>query len=230
MPPVMIHDSANFLMALANAAARSLVLGCMVAATIGGFQVKNARIKLLLWKGVLLAALAMPLLTFLAPAIQVAVPLPNLQERKAKAADTATDPVLPQTRIPKIPAKKAPHAAKHRELETAAIPAGTWQPVASAPAAPSRQIPWTLLALCTYLAIAFVLLARVFVGMRFGRHLVRAATLINDVRARRMLSMTSRAAALRAEPLLAESEMICAGDAGGSCPGDSASHGLARMG
>ncbi|MGA8768705.1 MAG: hypothetical protein WB559_16945, partial [Candidatus Acidiferrales bacterium] len=68
MPPVMIHDSANFLMALGNAAARSLVLGCMVAATIGAFQVKNARIKLLLWKGVLLAALAMPLLTFFAPA------------------------------------------------------------------------------------------------------------------------------------------------------------------
>ncbi len=208
MPPVMIHDSVNFLMALANAAARSLVLGCMVAATIGGFQVKNARIKLLLWKGVLLAALAMPLLTFLAPAIQVAVPLPNLQDGRAKAADMIAEPALPQTRIPKMPARKAPHTAKHTELETAGSPAGLWQPVASTPSAPRREIQWRVLALCAYLAIAFALLARVFVGMRFGRHLVRAATPIDDAHTLRMLSTISSASELSGAPLLAESEMI----------------------
>jgi len=122
MPPVMIHISANFLMALVNAAARSLVLGCIVAAAIGTFHVKNARIKLFLWKGVLLAALAMPLLTLFSPAIQVAVPVPSFQERKAKAEGTITQPALPHETAPQMPTKKVPRADKHMQLETAGSP------------------------------------------------------------------------------------------------------------
>ena len=208
MPPVMIHDSANFLMALGNAAARSLVLGCMVAATIGAFQVKNVRIKLLLWKGVLLAALAMPLLTFFAPAIQVAVPIPNFQERRAKAEGTITRPALPHETAPQIPAKKVPRADKHMQLETAGSPTQLRQPVAAASSAARSEITWPLLAVFAYLAIMLALLARVFVGMRFGKHLMRAAMPIHEVHALRMLSTTSNAAELRAAPRLAEADII----------------------
>jgi bla regulator protein BlaR1 len=208
MPPEMIHASTSFLMALGNAAARSLALGCIVAFTLGAFQVKNVRTKLLLWKGVLLAALAMPLLTFFAPAIQVAVPIPNFQERRAKVADTITQPALPRTIVPKIPAKKVPRAGKHTQLETAGGPTQLWQPVAAASSAARREIAWPLLAVFAYLAIALALLARVFVGMRFGKHLMRAAMPIDEVHVLRMLSTTSNAAGSRVVPRLAEADII----------------------
>ena len=208
MPPTMIHVSANFLMALANAAARSLVLGCLVAAAIGTLHVKNARIKLFLWKGVLLAALAMPLLTLFGPTIQVAVPIPSFQERRAKAEGAIRQPALPHETAPQMPAKRAPRAGKPMQLETAGSPTAPWQPVAPSPSAARREIPWPLLAICAYLTIGLALLARVFVGIRFGKHLVRTAIPVNDSDALRILSTTSSAAGLHAPPRLAESELI----------------------
>jgi beta-lactamase regulating signal transducer with metallopeptidase domain len=207
MPPVMIHVSANFLMALASAAARSLAFGCMVAAAIGTLHVKNARIKLLLWKGVLLAALAMPLLTLFAPVIQVAVPVPSFQERRAKAENTIIQPALPHEASPRMPAKRAPRAGKHIQIETADSPTVPSQPVAPRSVAP-REIPWSLLVVCAYLAIGLAFLARVFVGMRFGKHLVRAAIPVTDSDALRILSTTSSAAGLRATPRIAEADII----------------------
>ncbi len=208
MPPEIIHASTRFLMALGNAAARSLVLGCFVALAIGACQVKNVRIKLVLWTGVLLAALAMPLLTFFAPAIQVAVPVPSFQERGAKAEDTITRPALPHETAPRMPAMRVPRAGKRMQFETAGNPTVPWQPIASASAAPRRDIPWPLLAVCAYLAIAMALFSRVFVGMRFGKHLIRAAMPVDELDALRTLSTISRAAGLRTTPRLAEADII----------------------
>ena len=208
MPPIMNHISASFLMALANAAARSLVLGCVAAAGIGTFHVKNARIKLLLWKGILLTALAMPLLTLFAPAIQVAVPVPNLEERRAKAEGAVTQPALPPENAPQLPAKRAPRPSKHMQLETAGSPTAPWQPAASRSSAAHREIPWPLLAVSAYLAIALALFGRVVIGMRFGKYLLRMATPIEDSNVSRVLSTISSAAGLRAPPRLAESELI----------------------
>jgi beta-lactamase regulating signal transducer with metallopeptidase domain len=194
-------------MALADAAARSLAFGCMVAAAIGTLHVKNARIKLLLWKGVLLAALAMPLLTLFAPVIQVAVPVPSFQERRAKAGSTIIQPALPHEAAPQMPAKRAPRAGKHMQLETAVSATVPSEPAAPRSIAP-REIPWPLLVVCAYLAIGLVFLARVFVGMRFGKHLVRAAIPVTDSDALRILSRTSSAAGLRAAPRIAEADII----------------------
>ncbi len=195
-------------MALANAAARSFALGCMVAAAIGTLHVKNARIKLLLWKGVLLAALAMPLLTLFAPTIQLAVPIPSFQERRAKAGGALRQPALPHETAPQMPAKRAPRPGKHMQLETAGSPTAPWQPVPSGPSIARREIPWPLLAIGAYLTVGLAFLARVIVGMRFGKHLVRTANPINDSDATRILSATSSAAGLHAPPRLAESELI----------------------
>ncbi len=208
MPPEMIHASTSLLMALGNAAARSLVLGCFVALALAASQVKNVRIKLLLWKGVLLAALAMPLLTLIAPAIQVAVPVASFQERRTQAEGTIAQPAHPHETAPQMPAKRAPRAGKRMQLETAGSPTVPWQPAGSASSAQRREIPWPILAVCAYLAIGLAFLARVFVGMRFGKHLVRAATPIDDVHALRMLATNSNAAGLRAAPRLAEAEVI----------------------
>ncbi len=90
MSPATIHASWSFLAGLGNAAARSLVLAGFVAAALGAFRVRNVRIKLLAWKGLLAVSLAMPFLILLAPAIPVSVPVPSLPEYRAKAATMTT--------------------------------------------------------------------------------------------------------------------------------------------
>jgi beta-lactamase regulating signal transducer with metallopeptidase domain len=208
MLPAMFHASTSFLIAMADAAARALVFGCFVAAVLGAFRVKNVRAKLLLWEGVLLAALAMPLLTLLAPAIRVAVPLPNLQGPSGRAGIAATEPAPAHTGVSERLAKTAPRAVEHMQAGPAGISNEAGQPVAPVSSAARREIPWPILAVSAYLAIVLAFLARVFIGMRFGRHLVRAATPIEDVHTLRMHSTASSAAGLRVAPRLAESEII----------------------
>ena len=76
---------------LASAAIRSLTIGCVLAVVLAGFGVKGVHLKMLVWRGLLAAALAMPLLTLLCPAIPLAVPLPDFWKH---AANTETS--LPQ--------------------------------------------------------------------------------------------------------------------------------------
>jgi bla regulator protein blaR1 len=210
MLPALIHASTSFLIAMADAAARSLMLACFAAAALGAFRVKNVRTRLLLWEAVLLAALAMPLLTSLTPAIQIAVPLSNLQERSASVEIPATQPAPAHTSISESSARTRTRSVERVKAGSAVISteAGQAAVAASASSAARRGIPWPILAVSAYLAIGLVFLARVFIGARFGKHLVRAATPIEDADASRMLSAASRAAELRVPPRLAESEMI----------------------
>jgi beta-lactamase regulating signal transducer with metallopeptidase domain len=211
MAPAMIHASASVLAALGNAAARSLVLASFVAAALGAFRARNVRIKLLAWKGLLAVSLAMPVLILLAPAIPLAVPVPNLAEHRAEAAITATTPVpaLKPESVSERIAKSAPRGAEQRYADRAQTAVVAGQPAVLAPLAPRRKIPWLLLILGAYAAVALALLARVIVGMRFGRRLVSSAQLVSHAEAQLLLSKTSRAAGLRDDPALRESEALC---------------------
>jgi len=79
MSPELIHTSTRFLIVLADAAGRSLLLGCFVAASLAAFRVRAVETKLLAWRGVLFAALAMPLLIVSFPTVSLVVPVPNLE-------------------------------------------------------------------------------------------------------------------------------------------------------
>lgn len=84
----------------------------------------------------------------------------------------------------------------------------TWDPASTstssrlfqAPPTPSR-LPWTILASAIYLAVAFVLLARFFIGLAYGRRLIRAARTIDDPLVTRKLDS-------RVSARIAESELI----------------------
>jgi beta-lactamase regulating signal transducer with metallopeptidase domain len=211
MSPATIHASWSFLAGLGNAATRSLVLAGFVAAALGAFRLRNVRIKLLAWKGLLAISLAMPFLVLLAPAIRVAVPVPSLPEYRAKAATMATtrafagEPVGGSERI----AQSAPGLARQSHSDRVQARVAAAQPAALASPAPHRKIPWLLLVLCAYGAVALTLLTRVFVGMRFGTRLATSATLVSDAEALLLLSATSRTAGLPRDPELRESDALC---------------------
>src|ERR1700722_4378027 len=163
MSPASMHLAWDLMIALADAAARSLVLGCVVAASLAAFRAKNVRAKLLAWKGLLLAALAMPALVLVSPAVRVFVPVPSFADHRiAVSAGPATEPDVdvspPVTRI--LPEQSAPFAQQPRGYPSVEpsprMPRIIEQAPPPAPA--RREIPWTLIAFSLYAAAALALL------------------------------------------------------------------------
>jgi beta-lactamase regulating signal transducer with metallopeptidase domain len=213
MSPALMHSASALMIELADAAARSIVLGSVVAAALAAFRAKNVRAKLLAWKGLLLAALAMPALVLVSPAVRVFMPVPSFADHSiAVSASPATVPdvdiTTSATRI--LPEETAPIAQQPR-AHSPAEPSPLMPRIieqAAPPAPAPREIPWTLIAFSIYAAVALALLARILVGIAFGNRLVRAATPIDTPRALEHLSSAVRAAGLRSLPRLAESEML----------------------
>ncbi|MGB9069863.1 MAG: M56 family metallopeptidase, partial [Candidatus Acidiferrales bacterium] len=213
MSPASMHSASALMIALADAAARSVVLGCVVAATLAAFRAKNVRVKLLAWKGLLLAALAMPALVLVSPAVRVLVPVPSFADHRIPvSAGPATQPdadvTAPVTRL--LPDESAAVAQQPRAYPWAegSRPLPRTIEGAAPPAPVRREIPWTLIAFSVYAAVALALLARILVGIAFGNRLVRTATPVDEPRALEHLSSAVRAAGLRSLPRLAESEML----------------------
>ncbi|HEX4075890.1 MAG TPA: M56 family metallopeptidase [Candidatus Acidoferrales bacterium] len=206
MSPEVIHISRRFLIVLADAAARSLLLGCFAAASLAAFRVRAVRTKLLAWRGVLLAALAMPLLIASFPAVSVVVPVPRPESPAAVTQSALPQAVAAAPALSDVPATfgAAKRIADPRSLERDA----TRAPAATSVARPRRDIPWPILALAAYLGIALAFLLRLAVGIRLGARLQDAATPIHEIAALEDLSEASRAAGLRAAPRLAESATL----------------------
>lgn len=158
----------------------------------------------------LFAALAMPVLTLLSPAIWFPVPLPSLQKQNAAVKVRMPQPAAAPFATRAAGSGSGVKVATH--VDERAAPAQTgistkYEPgVASSPA--RREVPWPVVAASAYLAIVLVLFVRFFIGIQFGKRLERAATPIEDAHALQILSEASRAAGLRAAPRLAESEML----------------------
>lgn len=70
----VVHACSAFLAHLLAPAARSLCLGCFAALAVGALRVKSVSGRLAVWKMVLYAALAMPLLGLILPPLSLEIP------------------------------------------------------------------------------------------------------------------------------------------------------------
>ncbi len=86
--------------------------------------------------------------------------------------------------------------------------ASTTRTFCAAAATTPYSIRWTAIAAGIYLGVAFLLLARFFVGVAFGRRLIRKSHVIDDPRLALHLASHSRALALARIPRVADSEFI----------------------
>jgi bla regulator protein BlaR1 len=206
-----------FLITVGSAAARSISLAIFVAAALAAVRPKSVRVKLFVWKGVLIAALAMPALILVSPAIRISVPLPNLAEHSvvapappmplpvARAADSMPfeqaipDKLAAAPRRAQPPDRSEPApmltAQKSLPLVLASVPVG-------------REIPWTIVMGAAYWGIALAFLARLLIGVSFSSRLVRSSRPVDEIWALRALIVASHAAGLRSAPRLAESETV----------------------
>ena len=109
MTIINISSSADFLIHLVNPAARALMLASIAGLTLAAFRVKATSSRLFAWKTVLYAALAMPLLGSIVPAIQFQPPsmllsaarqLPNGSDESRHSENQATSQHDTHRRLP----------------------------------------------------------------------------------------------------------------------------------
>jgi beta-lactamase regulating signal transducer with metallopeptidase domain/uncharacterized protein YukE len=209
MVPAGFHVDSKFLALVLDAAFRSLLLGCFVATVLAAFRVRPVRAKLPAWRGLLLIAIAMPLLIWLSPGVPLPVPVPSFSHDAASAAVEAAppDPVHAQLSMPSVadvravPPRPSITVETNPQLPLAPIPGFALPPVPA-------LLTWSFLATALYLALVSVFFVRVLVGMYFGVRLRSGSHTVPDAEALILLAAASRASRLRALPRLAQSEAV----------------------
>jgi len=212
-----ILGSATLLSQIVGPALRALVLAGGAALALGACRVKTTSLRLLTWTSVLYAALAMPLLGWMLPAMSVPVPafLRTTEAPSQIQASQHDDLALITTaRKDKLKDKvivQATNRSHSAEVTRQAAPvslATSAQPNIALPTSDWRSIPWSTFAAGIYLAVALFLLTRLVVGLVFSRRLIRASQEINDHRVTTRLRSRARAAGIGMIPQAAESELI----------------------
>ena len=212
-----IPASSTLLAQLANPAARALALSAVVGLGLAAFRVKSTSLRLFSWTAVLYAAIAMPALQWMLPPLAIPAPVFFQNTFLQHPEDAPSKPYLGDAFVrsqkaeqsvrkaggPKPAAPIAANAQRTRHNETPSVAA---DPAYSPSFASS--IPWSTLAAAIYLAVAFLLLARFFVGLAFGRRLVQRSQRIGEPRLTIRLATRTNAAGLAFLPRTAESEFI----------------------
>lgn len=209
MIPAGFDVHSKFLALILDAAFRSLLLGCFLAVVLAAFRLRAVRAKLLAWRGLLLIAIAMPLLICVSPAVPLLIPVPSFSRNADSVAVQAAPPDLTPVPVPVrslgetrlVPQQDSIAPETTPELPLAPTPGFIFSP---APA----QISWLFVAMAAYIALASVFFARLLIGMYFGMRLRRGSHTIPDAEALILLAAASRASRLRALPRLAKSEAV----------------------
>ncbi|HXN99689.1 MAG TPA: M56 family metallopeptidase [Candidatus Acidoferrales bacterium] len=230
--------SASFLVHMADAAARSFVLGCIAAAALNVSRVKSVSVRLNVWRTVLCVALIMPFLGVFLPALTFRLPAQVTQKfERVRFASGAGNVVAHQEG--KGPAQFVEFAQDSRDRYVfhsysnsgpvngkAAASAITVASDADAPASTNKnrgfslarvigwgksqlsEMPWTAVAAASYLLVTLGFLIRFLIGLILSVRLERLAQRVNDPRALALLSSRARSLGIKRVPRLSESELL----------------------
>ncbi|MGA8407292.1 MAG: M56 family metallopeptidase [Candidatus Acidiferrales bacterium] len=213
----VLDASAGFLGHLVDPAIRSLALACIAGGALALCRAKNVGVRLSVWRSILAVALAMPFLALLMPPLPVSVPFAERFSSLQASAINETD--VPRTALAPTAATAANSALA---APAAAIPAFNYTSASSrnysrrAPAATlsaalvSRGTPLSRMAIAAglYATVAIFFLARLLLGISFGRRLDRHSHAIDDSHALARLHFFARSANVPTVPRLAESELL----------------------
>jgi beta-lactamase regulating signal transducer with metallopeptidase domain len=202
LSPTIIQGPTSILALVADAAVRTLALAGAAGLALVAFRVRSTSARLFTWTAVLYAALAMPLLGWLLPALPVPTPT-FVRHDSAQSIAQRTQGV-----------EAIRQTSSLRPLSSASIPRSTKpqtaQLILQTPAESSFRfsVPWTALATVAYLIVAVVLLARFAIGIVLGHRLMHAAQEIKDPRVSQRLSSRALACGLSYVRPAAESALI----------------------
>lgn len=212
-PRVMVH--------LADPALRSIVLACLAVVVLTAFRVRHVTAHLVVWTGVLYAALAMPLLAWLLPAIPVPLQIPAKQVETAPPISSAGKVGVPDQTAPVEPTERPSRflrAADARALPQSGrqsdasgrllrLASGLGQELGPALTRLTRLVP-SVVALAVYTLGLIFLLARLALGLFLSRRLRRSSTRVDDPGALRWLEWYTVAMGPKSVPVLAESPAV----------------------
>jgi len=190
--------------------ARSFVVAGAAAAGLYGFRVRATSLRLFTWTAVLYASLALPLLGWLLPALQVSAPqflehqfartaLSNSADRRSISTFTRP-PVTRSSKEAKVSRSNAlPLLAKEptdpvRQSVAEEHPSFAW----------AAALSWSVVAGWIYVAVSLFFLARFAAGIILSRKLVRSSQSITEASAVAKLGCS----ALRHAARIAMSECI----------------------
>jgi beta-lactamase regulating signal transducer with metallopeptidase domain len=169
---------------LLNSAARATILAAAAGIGLAALRVKNTSVRLLVWTWVLYGALAIPFVGKLVPPLSIATPAVLAQKNASEHQMQRTEPLpvsMAATRIREIRRARADATAGSNI-------AGTSSSVGQVPLKSPRSVsfgtamPWSVMGIGLYLAVALVFLARFVAGLVFTSRLIRGAKRIDEPR------------------------------------------------
>ncbi len=194
--------------ALALSAIRTIFVACIATLGLAAFRPKATSLRLFVWKSVLVAAIAMPLLGQLVP--PVLFPAPEFLRNRAPSVIqqdddvAATIPVAPNLSRD-TPAERKTSLVSKSSSTNSEAPGAITQPVSARPSS-SLQINWGVTAAAIYCTVTLIFLIRFILGTALSRKLVRASRRIPEPRLHQRVA--SQAKGLGATPQFAESDLI----------------------
>jgi beta-lactamase regulating signal transducer with metallopeptidase domain len=200
MTPTALEASGSLLSQLMSPAARALALGGAAGLGLAAFRVRTTAVRLFTWTAVLYAALAMPLLGWMLPALPVPAPSFLQHGYRSRLDQPTARPVLNHIAASEPRGLNLSPSAANK---AAIVPNET-----AAPAFSLSAIPWSVVAAAIYLAGAFFLLARFVVGVALSRRLLQSSPMIDAPSVVERLAFHASAAGLTLIPRVAESEFI----------------------
>lgn len=176
---------------LADPAVRSLLLACLAALALKLARIQDAAARLAIWKGILYAALAMPLLAAFLPGVPLPLPGFLVSRRVETASPAPTIHIVKRARAPVV------HTSPVVIVPT--TPAARPEPT---------KISWPRILAAVYLLGAGFFLVRFVLGIFLSSRLRRSALRISDAGAQALLKQMAGVASLRSIPELAESQAV----------------------
>jgi beta-lactamase regulating signal transducer with metallopeptidase domain len=162
---------------LVASGARSFVVAGAAAAGLAAFRPKATSLRLFTWTAVLYASLALPLLGWLLPPVQVAGPQ-FLQHRIARTTFSSGEGQSVSTRASDALANsKEPLSGSYRLAQVAKEPTSPETQIAAGerPSYAWATVPWTLVAAWIYVVVTLFFLARFAAGVILSGKLVRSS-------------------------------------------------------
>jgi len=189
----LVADAAELLIQLGVWALRTFVVALSAGFALAVFRVRSTAVRLFAWTAVLYAALAIPLIGSLLPALPVSLPV-HIQP-VATPATLVTDEARSQSRSRRTYARQSSaEFTRAIALPEKATPVET------------PAIPWGTIMILFYLGVGIVLLVRLALGSVLSRRLLRVASQIQDP----ALVWRLRSSNVRVRPLprIYESELV----------------------
>lgn len=203
-----LTGSTGILVQLTDPALRALLLASAAGVVMAAFRIRSASLRLMAWTSVLYAALAMPILSWMFPAVSVPAPsFPHLIRPIRKEVQT------PVTYSPSVRDYRTDLKMKSGPSMNSTVihPGNTSTSAMTSYAVRTTgrpSIPWSMLAIGIYIAVGLILFSRFTVGIVFSRRLIRASEQIRDPHLTQSLLHRARSCGLHAVPRIAESELI----------------------